>query len=599
MNIDMRYILLIAINFILLISLLSSQGEEKYKIRKVNIEGNESFSDKKLHKIILSRPSSFLKKYYYYPEILKDDLAAIELFYHRNGYLDAKITRYEIKIDSTKKNTIINIKLIEGALSRVDSIYIYGSNSFSDDIIRHRIKIKEGNALERKKIESTNLALLSFYADNGYLNAEVKPDIELNKEKNSAIINLHIIENKRFTIDQIKINGLQKTHENIVQRELKFHKNEIVNYTKLLKSQRKLYLTGLFQSVFIHPIEPVKKDSSKKDILIELKENYSGEFNISAGFGSIDKIRGKGEVYNNNINGTARKIGCTGKISFITRSLETSFSEPWTFGFPWSTDISFMIGFFEEPGYDFNQVGGNISIGRSFLNNSKITLRYRHEDVDLKNIKVFNNRIRDKSNIRSLELSYSFDSRDNLFNTTKGFYLQGSYELAGSFLKGTNTFSRTILITKYFYPINGNTILASSCELGWMYSSGGISDIPLQERFYTGGPNSLRGFEYKKAGPLDNPVDRNPLGGRLKLVFNLLEVRKTIYKMIGGVLFLDLGNVWKEPESFTIKEVRSNIGLGMRINTPIGLLRLDYGFNLDPQKGEPRGMPYFSMGHAF
>jgi outer membrane protein insertion porin family len=595
----MKYILLIFLNFIILFYSLYSQEMIKYKIKHVNIEGNEVFSDKRLHRVIISRPSSFIQKRYYYPEVFNDDLAAIELFYHRNGYLDAEITGYEIQTDSIKKTIVIKIKLIEGSLTRVDSIHIYGNNSFTDDIIQHRIKIKEGNALERKKIETTILALLSFYADNGYLDAEVKPDIELKKEKNNATINFHINENRRFTIDQIKINGIQKTRENIVLRELKFHKGEIVNYTKLLKSQRKLYLTGLFQSVFIRPIEPVKEDSSKKDIFIEIKENYSGEFNISAGFGSIDKIRGKGEVYNNNINGTARKIGCTGKISFITRSLETSFSEPWTLGFPWSTDISFMIGFFEEPGYDFNQLGGNISIGRSFLNNSKIILRYRHESVDLKNIQVSNNSIRDESNIRSVELSYSFDSRNNLFNTTKGFYLEGSYELAGSFLKGTNTFSRTILITKYFYSISGNTVVASSCELGWMYGSGGISNIPLQERFYAGGPNSLRGFEYKKAGPLDNPIDRNPLGGRLKLVLNLLEVRKTIYKMIGGVLFFDLGNVWKEPEVFRIKEVRSNIGLGIRINTPIGLLRLDYGFNLDPKKGEQAGMPYFSMGHAF
>jgi outer membrane protein insertion porin family len=593
----MRLTLLIILIFIFLSSFLSAQEQGKNKIQEVKIVGNESFSDKKLHKLILSRPSSFLKKYYFYPEIFKDDLESIELFYHQNGYLDAKVTRFETMMDSIYKNMKILIELYEGPLTLVDSIAIQGHSSFSKKIILSRIKIKKGNPLARKRIEDSELALLSFYADQGYLNAEIKPVVSLAKEINKATIEFIIKENQRYTINKINIKGIEKTDENIIRRELNYKGNDIVNYSEILKSQRKIYLTGLFQSVFIQPVESSDGDSTKKDILIEVKENYSGEFNISSGFGSIEKFRVKTELYNNNLKGTARKIGFSANMSFIRRSIETSFSAPWTFGFPWSTDVLLAGGYFEEPGYNYNKFGGKISLARSLLNNSKIILRYRHENVTLKKVKVTNGQIKDKSDIRSLTMSYTYDSRNNLFNTTKGFYLEGSYELAGSFLSGSNTFSRAILISKYFYNINQTTVLASSCELGWMYASGGINNIPLQERFYTGGPNSLRGFEYKKVGPLDG--EHNPLGGRFKLVLNLLEIRQTIYKFIGGVIFIDAGNVWKHPELFKINDLRTSPGAGIRIYTPIGLIRFDYGINLYPEEEEPVGMPYFSMGHAF
>ncbi|MBN2287830.1 MAG: BamA/TamA family outer membrane protein [Candidatus Glassbacteria bacterium] len=130
-----------------------------------------------------------------------------------------------------------------------------------------------------------------------------------------------------------------------------------------------------------------------------------------------------------------------------------------------------------------------------------------------------------------------------------------------------------------------------------MDSRNGLTGIPLHERFYAGGPHSLRAFSYQKAGPLDR--DRMPIGGRLKLVWNVVELRRTLYKLVGGVLFVDVGNVWLDPGSFALDEIRTSIGCGLRLNTPIGMGRLDYGYNPERRPGEPRGKLYFSMGQAF
>ena len=161
----------------------------------------------------------------------------------------------------------------------------------------------------------------------------------------------------------------------------------------------------------------------------------------------------------------------------------------------------------------------------------------------------------------------------------------------------TSTFARSIARYKVFAQLNRSTVLASALEVGWMDYFGKSDDIPLTERFYAGGPGSLRGFRYQRVGPVDD--DGEPLGGRFSIVWNALELRRAIYKMVGAVAFLDVGNVWRDIADAGIDDVRLDVGTGIRLATPIGIVRVDYGVNLDRRNDEPRSQVYFSMGHAF
>jgi len=202
-----------------------------------------------------------------------------------------------------------------------------------------------------------------------------------------------------------------------------------------------------------------------------------------------------------------------------------------------------------------------------------------------------------KTNLYSFRSALIFDTRNNLFNPTNGLFVELSNEIAGAFLSSTHTFDRVIIRQKYFYPISRETVLATSFQVGWMDSPRGLTSIPLHERFYTGGPQSLRGFDYQKVGPLD--VKGVPIGGRLQVVWNVLEIRRSLYKMIGAALFIDAGNVWSNPEDFSFHALRMAYGGGLRINTPIGLARIDIGLNADRKQNESWGKIYVSMGHAF
>ncbi|MFC1541401.1 outer membrane protein assembly factor [Candidatus Latescibacterota bacterium] len=586
----------VAVCFILSAGGANAQSNKKIKVFSVSFEGIEAYTSRRLSKVIITRPSKVFRPYYYIEDIFLDDLKSLELFYRQNGYLEAQVTHYAVDIDSTEFTARVDITVAEGDRTFIEGIGVLGNMVFPDSLLLTEITVTGGDPFLRNRIDNSTLNLVTFYANNGYLDAEVRPDIRIDSESHRALIDFYFIEKSQYTIGGIQLKGLDKTRRKVVMRELVFDPDEIIDYSRLLKSQQKIYMTGLFQSVFIRPQQSALGDSTKKDILIELNEALTSEINASVGYGSIDRARGKIELYNNNVKGTSLKLGLVGKISTIQSALETSYSNPWLFGKPVHTDMNFLLEWKDEPGYNLKRIGGKMVIGHKFSNNN-INMTFRNERTQLSQIKV--EKLPDDmiSNTRSIKLTFNSDSRDNLFNTSRGYFFETSSEL-GWFITGQNRrFVRVIGQFKYFYPISSLIYVGTSIEVGAMNTVGGLTSVPLHERFYAGGPNSVRGFQYEKLGPLDSK--RIPVGGRFKFVWNLIEVRRRIYKMIGGVVFADVGNVWLSYEDMRMNDLRSVVGLGIRVNTPIGLGRLDYGFIIDRQKDEPPGQLYFSMGQAF
>ncbi|MBN1164747.1 MAG: BamA/TamA family outer membrane protein [Candidatus Krumholzibacteriota bacterium] len=362
----------------------------------------------------------------------------------------------------------VEIDLFEGELTLIEGVGFFGASVFRDSLLLERANLRRGDPFQRKKVQDGILSVLSLYAERGYLDAKINPDIRINTESHRALVDFRISERIQSHIGVIRIENLKKTKRGVVTRELLFHEGEVARYSYLLQSQRRLYLTGLFQSAFIRPVTVADQDSTKKDIVIDLVENESVELNFYAGYGSVELGRTKMEFANNN--------------------------------------------------------------------------------------------------------------------------------LAGSVLGGTEDFWKLLWHLKNFRSM-GSTVIASALEIGWMNYFGRSSAVPLNERFYLGGPSVLRGFSYRMVGPLD--AKRNPLGGNFSIAVNLIEIRRAFYKMIGGVIFADAGQVWAEVDDVRISDFRFCVGIGARAGTPRGVLRCDYGINLDPTSSEPAGEIYFSVGQAF
>ena len=596
----MKYNQIILVCLLIAVAILPAFAAEKplrFKIKTVKIDGNHAYTDRRLHRVIVSKPSILFNPVYYYEEILSDDIAGLELFYRHNGYLNAKVVDYSVKLDSAKHRADIKIRVFEGELTRVEGLSIFENTVFSDAKLLKLIPLKPNDPLRRDAIDDGTLAILTLCADNGFLEATATPEIRIDSLAHLAQIDYFIHENTQYSLDSIIYKGLVKTQLKVVSREMEFQKGEIVNYSRLLKSQRNLYLTGLFQSAFVRPVAPVSGEVGKKDALIEVKENKSREYNFSIGYGTVEQVRAGVALYNTNWRGSAQKLGLAVKLSFIETGFEASFSEPWTFDTRWRTDIAFSMDYLIDPSYEQRTVGGRITVGRALLHQWSTNLTYRHENIDLLKVKIESQPDVIRSHIRSLKLKFSHDTRDNLFNPNSGLYLEQSVETAGLFRAASESFTRVIIIGRYFNTVKDGTVFASGLELAWMDSPRGFNSILYSERLFAGGPSSIRAFKYKRAGPLD--VNGYPLGGGFKAVWNAAEIRQSLYKVIDGVVFLDVGNVWNSAEAASIGGIRLSPGVGLRVNTSLGLFRVDYGYNVKPRGSESTGMFYFSVGQAF
>ena len=587
--------ILLIIILLLMASGLSANKKIAFTITSITFEGNSVYKSRTLQEVMVTTASKFLSPAYYYPEVFIEDLKNLALFYQQNGYLQAKINDYFIERNEEKKQLSISIQIFEGEPTYIEGISVFGNSVFPDSTLMKKIGLYKGHLLQQKKVQDATYTLLTLYANAGFLDTEVVPGIKINDELHRALVDFRITENEQFSIRNIIIRGLEITKKKIIMRDLTFKSGEIVNYSKLLASQRALYLTGLFESIFIRPVA-IDSLSSEKDILIEIKEKVPGEFNIGVGYGSIDKARIFAELLYSDLWGTAQKVGLSGKLSYITRKIEVSYTEPWTFGVKLKTDVNIFATYNEEPGYDVSEYGGKVIVGKSLSKYSSASIAYRYERVHFSHVKVQEFPDKYSSNLNSLILSAIHDNRDNIFNTTSGHVLSLDSEIATSYEKTTNVFGRLVLHGKYYAPITHTTIIALSLEAGGLTLFGNSTNIPLNERFYTGGPHSLRGFSYRKVGPLDNKG--LPIGGRYKLVNNI-EIRRTIYKALGGVIFFDFGNVWNYMKDIKKEPMRSCPGIGLRFATPLGVVRCDYGFNWFPKNGEPSGKLYFSLGQAF
>jgi outer membrane protein assembly factor BamA len=210
---------------------------------------------------------------------------------------------------------------------------------------------------------------------------------------------------------------------------------------------------------------------------------------------------------------------------------------------------------------------------------------------------VIEEELRRHNRIRLLTGAINYDTRDNFFDPSEGIYTELRSDISGLVLGSTSEFLRTSFGFNVYSPLSASTILASGLEVAWIDAAQGLSGIPLNERLYAGGPNTLRAFQYEKVGPLD--AGGNPRGGQLRLVLHPFELRQDVYKIVGVAAFLDIGQVWSRTDRFKLSGLRYSPGAGLRVNTPIGIARLDYGINIDPKPGEAAGQVHVSIGHAF
>ena len=587
----------------------------RVKIKRIYVYGNTAYPDKRIIKAMKSRwawtfGSGLLKE-----DVLQEDMTAIQSFYEKNGFIDAKATD---QIEPLYKGMVnVNVTVQEGKRYYVGEVTFNGNAILSEyDIKSHLKNLKEGNVFSHEKMEEDVSNVREAYFDRGYISANVEEATSFNTETSKVDVKITIKEGKLAYINKIKIQGNAHTRDIVIRRELRMYPGDQFDGAKLRLSKQRLKDLGYFEDVG-YDIEDTNQEDLK-DLVVQVKEAKTGSFSFGGGYSTVDKLVGFVEVEQKNFDianwpsftGGGQDLRARAQIGSSQRNFLLSFTEPWLFDHPISAGFdAYLTENLKDSstGYSYDQktIGGDFRLGKSFNDNFSIGSVYRLEHINISNLDTdVSAALAEQSGsalVSSLGFSTTNDYRDSKLATTSGWIITNNADLAGGPLGGDKNFYRLQTSGAYYFPLKFNdvtTVFEASARTGIVQAYPDTPDVPIYERYFAGGQDSIRGYDERSVGPHD-PNTNDAIGGDAILVGSV-EYTIPIIEVIKGAIFYDIGNVWDKVRNYGSGGLKSGTGVGLRVKTPIGPIKLDYGIPLNSEPGQSKsGKFYFSVSRGF
>jgi len=560
------------------LSLAQAQTNNQGKITAIVVRGNENISVD----LIISQIASNLGDVFSKENIEKDMKAVYDLGYFKD---------VKIKLESFRDGYKVVFVVVENL--PIKEISIEGNTVVSEEEMREVMVLQEGQIFCQKILKNDLDRISQLYKDRGYLLINIK-DINFDEEGKLWI---NISEGR---LEKIVIEGNDKTKEKVITREINIEPGDLFNFEKVKKSLQKIYNLGYFEDVSMKLEPGAEKDSIV--LVVKVIEKNTGKFGIGAGYNSEEGLMGFTSYEENNLFGGGQKIQAKLELGGRT-TYKLSFLEPWladtptSFGFEVYDTINHKKDKEEEvilAEYDEERLGGRLIFGRKVSDSVKLGLELKSERVTHDLISGTLPEDTDEGLTNSLVPTFSYDTRDNVFEPTSGWYHSFSLEKAGGFLGGDYDFTkynltlRAYISTKFIgdvVDIGSVKKITDNLSKGVLAlrAMGGMADtdLPSFAAYQVGGMNTVRGY------------DLGEFSGDRSLVFNV-EYRFPLAENFQAVLFADWGQAWEIEQSINLEDLKFGRGVGIRFDTPLGPIRLDYGIG---EEGE--GKTYFSIGHTF
>ena len=571
----------------------------KVKIGKVTIEGNQALPENKIRKVIKTKKwwlfsfltgSGTFKK-----EQIREDTAKIRELYNNNGYIYAGVSKPEITLSEDKKKLFVKIIISEGEQYSVGSLTITDNTIFSDDELFKQVETESGKVFNRGALKSDIDKIVDMYMEKGYARADINPVIKVNSKNKTADITFSVTEGNIFSIGRIYIEGNTKTRDKVIRREMRLDEGETFNKKLIKRSYQRINNLNFFESVDLAPAPRTDKDLI--DINIDVKEKTTGTLSVGGGYSSIDKFVFMSEVSQSNLFGKGLYLKFKVDLSSKRSNYRVSLTNPWFLDKPVSASVSVFNESYNYTDYDKESSGGSLGLGKELSEYVGGKIVYTFEDVNISDVSDnASSYIQDRDG-RSITSSISpsiwRDTRDNYLDPTTGSRNALYTTIAG--LGGDNNFFILETDSILYTPATKNTTFSIRGRYGYATGYNG-SSLPIYERFYVGGINTVRGLSYGEGGPISDEGEK--IGGNRKLIFNA-EYIVPIVKDINlkGLIFFDYGAAFND--TISIDEMRYTTGFGIRWLSPLGPIRLEWGFNLDPKESENNDKIEFSLGGFF
>jgi len=585
---------------------------KRVRIKRIFIEGNIAFSDKKILKLMTTKKDTLFTSGFFKKDIFSQDQEKVKLFYRSQGYLDAAVES-QMRYDPTGRMLYVTLSITEGRKYYAGAIDIKGNKKFSNTELTTTLEMLPGHTYTQYALRKDVIHLQEFYFHKGYISANVEADTAINAKTGRVDVTYKVSEGVLSYVERIDIRGNTKTKDIVVRREVRIYPGEEFDGDKLRRSKERLYNLGFFEEV-TYDIEPGTAPD-KKNLVVTVKETKTGEFSFGAGYSSVDRAVGFVDVTQKNFDltnwptftGDGQQLRLRAEFGTIRNNYELSFTEPWIFDYPLlfgfdvykrarsrETDVGY--------GYDEAREGGDIRLGKEFGEFHRADFTYRLENVDISDVSssaTADLRAEEGENtISSTQLRLTRDTRDSVFNPTRGANLVGMVKYAGGGLGGDKNFLKYTASTGFYFMPWKTNVLELKFRAGAVDDFGDSDKVPIYERFFAGGANTIRGYRERRIGPRD-ASSKDPIGGKSMLIANV-EYTFPIVKVIKGALFYDVGNVWSTVSEFGKGDLKAGAGAGVRLKTPLGPVRLDYGIPLDADPDDDEdGELHFTMSRGF
>ncbi len=618
------------------VTFIISEGDRDY-VTSVDFVGNAHLTTKELRKIMKTRKKDWLsfinKSGIYKEDVFKQDLDDLRAYYNSKGYIDMEVkdVKYDYPVKGEMHVTITVFEGIQYTVGKIDftgntvyttqELFVYrnypvtrmtAGKIYSPRAYSPPDKAPKPELDELPTLENDIKRIRDLYGTKGYIEMQLTPERQANVESGKIDILYHIVENSQSFVEQIIIQGNNRTKDKVIRRELAVTPGQIYDSVRADQSKKRLENLQYFEKVDISPQDTTVPN--RKNMVVTVEEKRTGSITFGAGFSSVDSLLGFVEITQGNFDifnfpyftGGGEKFRVRLQYGLERQDAEVEFKEPWfleqrlALGYNlFYHNATYLSDYYNEQNY-----GGSVSLARAFGQFWSGSIAYTLQEFDLYNfISGTSPQLLSQAGWRSdssITLGMAYDTRDSVLLTRHGMHADFSAEFAGGPLWGQTSIYKFQADAQKYILLPYDMILTLALATGNVDFYGNNSQVPLFDRFFIGGSRSVRGFDNRDIGPHDD--NNQPLGGNT-MMYNNVELTFPIIDRVRGAVFNDMG--FLDPNAFSYgnawSEMNMAYGFGLRLNLPIGPLRLDYGIPYKDQgwNASHPGKFSFDVGYQF
>jgi outer membrane protein insertion porin family len=611
----------------LLLVAAGCKDEGTIRVHSLKFNGVKAVNESSLRAALATKQSSILpwgKKAYFDRSRFDSDVKRIQAFYADRGYPDARVSGFDVKLNDKQDAVDLTVNVTEGQPIKVAAINFVGFDTAIPSAhlaaLEKQVPLKVGAPRDRQLVVSVHEMALNELKDHGYPYAKVDTAENDGSDGRTATLTFTAQPGKIAHIGPIDIQGYKAVGERVIARELTFKTGDLYQRSALQDSQRRLYGMELFQFANIEPVSP-EEQPSEVPIRVTVAEGKHQRTNFGVGYGTEEKGRVDAEYHDVNFLGGARLAGAHARWSSLDRGLRLDFNQPYFFAPHFSLGGEGQQWYTYTPAYRSVVTGGKMTLTHqsspktswsvsltSERDNSSVAPKVL-EDLTLRTnlialgLNPVTGEQRGTLNAFGFDLQHS--TADSILDAHHGYQVAFHTEEAGRLVPGTFNYYAISADGRHYLPVGDRIVIASRVQLGNLRPVGNEqTNVPFSKRYFLGGATSIRGWGRYEISPLSD--SGLPIGGDSMFAFTE-ELRTPLRGKLGAVAFLDAGNVWADSWGIRLGDLRYAVGPGLRYQTPIGPIRFDVGYQLNPipgllVNGQPQARRlrlHFSIGQAF